>query len=476
MLLLIFEICVNIIYIFVIENEFIKMKSKILRLSFIVAVLNFNLILAQVGIGTVNPHNSSILHLSSSNKGLLITSVAITSATDNTTIPSPATGLLIWNSGTGGLLPAGFYYWNNSQWNMLSTGNSSGGTVSGGWMTNGNAGSGAGAGTTMYFGTSSQDDLVLRVNNINAGRLGVNNSTSLGSGSSAAQNATALGYNSSASAYQSLALGMNSKATANESTAVGFNSRADGYQSLAMGHGAKTSSNGETAIGMNAQTSGQNSTALGTGSKGLGQNSISLGYNSQSSAYNSTALGSGSNSGGQNSLALGFNSQSSAYNSTAIGSGANASAQNSTAIGNGATTNQANAIVLGDSSANVGIGISTPNTSAKLDVNGQYKLGDKGSIHKNIISFEANPSVSISGLQSGRTAFIDITIPVALRPNSTRASIVVSPANDFAGNDNFGISNPRMTSTSNIRINVTNITNGTQDLNSGHFFVTINEF
>ncbi|MCX8524756.1 hypothetical protein OF897_12620 [Chryseobacterium formosus] len=453
------------------------MKSKILQLSLIAAALSSNIALAQVGIGTTTPDNSSILHLNSTNKGLLITSVAITSATDNTTISSPATGLLIWNNGTGGFSPAGFYYWNNSQWNILSTGNStSGGGATGGWTTNGNSGSGSGANTTMYFGTSSQDDLVFKVNNVNAGRLGVNNSASFGTGSSAAQNATAIGYNSSASAYQSQAFGMNSKATANESTALGFNSQADGYQSLAMGHGAKTTSNGETAIGINAQTAGQNSVALGSGSKGLGQNSIALGYNSQTSAYNSTALGSGSNSSAQNSLALGYNSQSSAYNSTALGSGSNASGQNSTAIGNGATTSQANAIVLGDSSANVGIGTNTPNTSTKLDVNGQYKLGEKGSIHKNMISFETNPSVSISGLQSGRTAFIDITIPVALRPNSTNATIVVSPANDFAGNDNFGISNPRMTSNSNIRINVTNITNGNQNLNSGHFFVTINEF
>lgn len=424
------------------------MKSKILQLSLIAAALSSNVVLAQVGIGTTAPDNSSILHLNSTNKGLLITSVAITSANDNTTIASPATGLLIWNNGTGGFSPAGFYYWNNSQWNILSTGNSSSGGVTGGWTTNGNSGSGSGANTTMYFGTSSQDDLVFKVNNVNAGRLGINNSASFGTGSSAAQNATAIGYNSTASAYQSQALGMNSKATANESTALGFNSQADGYQSLAMGHGAKTTSNGETAIGINAQTAGQNSVALGSGSKGLGQNSIALGYNSQSSAYNSTALGSGSN----------------------------ASGQNSTAIGYGATTNQANAIVIGDSSANVGIGTNTPNTSAKLDVNGQYKLGEKGSIHKNMISFETYPTVSISGLQSGRTAFIDITIPVALRPNSTNATIVVSPANDFAGNDNFGISNPRMTSNSNIRINVTNITNGNQNLNSGHFFVTINEF
>ena len=440
------------------------MKRKILLISAITVVTCSTIVNAQVGIGTTTPDSSSILHLNSTNKGLLITSISLNSLTDSSTIPSPATGLLVWNNGNGSLTTRGFYYWNNSQWNILTTGNStSGGGSIGGWNTStGNAGTSSGANTTMFVGTSTYDDLIFKVNNTEIGRLGVNRAVTFGTGTSANQDgvaigtnakttsneSVAIGNNSATAGYRSLSLGYNSKANSNESVALGFNSVADGYQSLAMGHGAKTTSNGETALGMNAQTSNQNSTALGFGSKGLGQNSIALGYNSQSSAYNSTALGSGSSAG----------------------------AQNATAIGYGATTSQANAIVLGDSSANVGIGTSTPNTSTKLDVNGQYKLGEKGSIHKNKISFEVNPTVSISGLQSGRTEFIDITIPVALRPNSTNATIVVSPANDFVGNNNFGISNPRMTSNSNIRINVTNITNGNQSLNSGHFFVTINEF
>lgn len=453
------------------------MKSKILLISALSVVVSSTMCNAQVGIGTTTPNASSILHLTSSNKGLLITSVAITSTTDNTTISSPATGLLIWNNGSGGLSPAGFYYWNNSQWNILSSGNSTsgGGSSSGGWSTNGNSGSGSGANTTMYIGTSTQDDLVFKVNNNNAARLGVNNSASFGAGASAAQNATAIGYNSSASMYQSLAVGMNAKANANESTALGFNSQADGYQSLAMGHGAKTSSNSETAIGINAQTSGQNSTALGSGSKGMGQNSIALGYNSQGSAFNSTALGSGSNSSAQNSLALGFNSVSNAYNSTALGSGSSASGQNSTAIGNGATTSQANAIVLGDSSANVGIGINTPNTSAKLDVNGQYKLGEKGNVHKNMISFETASGITIGSLGGGQTTTFNISIPTISQPTSTKATVIITPKDNTLGTK-FAITNARLNATNNVIVNVTNTTGSTESFNSANFYVTINEF
>jgi len=427
----------------------------------LLSVFSFTKLQAQVGIGTTTPNSSAILHLNDPKKGLLLTSIALISSSDNITIPSPAIGLLIWNNGTGGLSPAGLYYWNNSQWNIVSAGNNS--SNGDGWnTTGGNAGSGSGANTAMSFGTTSFDDLVFKTNNIVSGRLGVNNSVLFGSGTSASQNA--------------VAIGTNAKADSNESTAVGYNSSAAGYQSLAMGYNAKTTSNSETAVGFNAQTSGQNSTALGSGSKGLGQNSIALGYEAQTTSFNSTALGSNSKGLGQNSTALGYNSQASALNSTAIGSGSSAGGQNSTAIGSGATSNQANAIVLGDSNANIGIGTNTPNTTVKIDVNGQYKLGEKGTVQKNQISFEVWPSVSINNLQSGRTATINIAIPTALQINSNRATIVVSPANDFAGNLEFGISNPRMTSASNITFNVTNISNGNASLNSGHFYVTINEF
>ncbi|MCU7613574.1 hypothetical protein N0B16_03910 [Chryseobacterium sp. GMJ5] len=381
--------------------------KRILVLSVLIFLsLKPNSLLAQVGIGTTTPHDSSILHLKSSNKGLLLPSVAITSATDTATIVSPATGLLIWVDGTGGLTPAGLYYWNNSQWNFISS-SGAGINAATAWNTNAtNPGTSSGASTALSLGTSTYDDLVFKINNTIAGRLGTNGSVLFGTGTTSFQNGVAIGTNAAANN--------------NESIAVGSNSSAAGFQSLALGYTAKTNSNNETALGNNAQTNGQNSTALGTA--------------------------------------------------------ANAAGQNSTAIGYGASTSQANAIILGNTVANVGIGTSTPNISAKIDVNGQYKLGDKGSLHKNQISFEVWPSVSINNLQSGRTATVNFTIPAGFQPNSTRATILVSPANDFAGILEFGINNPRMTSTSNMTINLTNISNGNASLFSGHFYVTINEF
>jgi hypothetical protein len=81
---------------------------------------------AQVGIGTITPDASAILDLSVDNlnsgykKGFLGPRVALASQTDQVTIPSPASGLLVYNLGTAGLTYVGYVYWNGSEWRALS--------------------------------------------------------------------------------------------------------------------------------------------------------------------------------------------------------------------------------------------------------------------------------------------------------------------------------------------------------------------
>ncbi len=79
-----------------------------------------------IGIGTVSPNASAILDanadgLSSGNKkGFLGPKAALSSETDQITIPSPATGLLVYNSGTGGLVYNGYVFWNGTEWRTFS--------------------------------------------------------------------------------------------------------------------------------------------------------------------------------------------------------------------------------------------------------------------------------------------------------------------------------------------------------------------
>ncbi|RQO40274.1 hypothetical protein DBR39_04820 [Chryseobacterium sp. KBW03] len=420
------------------------------KLRYTLLLLFFNyFIYAQVGIGTPSPAPSAMLHINASNKGVLLPSIALASTTDNVTVPSPADGLIVWNNGTSTLLEIGFYYWFESKWNKILANGGTPTKIEDGtnWnLTGTNVGNYGGANTTLALGTKTYDDLIFKVNALTAGRLGVDNSVSLGIGSTAGQNGIAIG--SASAAFMGISIGSATTVSGNEALAVGNKSTAGGFRS--------------TAIGFHAQTSSNESVAVGNNSSADGFQSIALGYNAKTNTNSETALG--------------YNAVTNSQNSTALGSGANALGQYSTAVGYGATTSQANAIVLGDNNANVGIGTGAPNTSAKLDVNGQFKFGEKGSVQKNQISFEAWPGISINNLPPGKSTTIDIPVPAGYQPGSTRAVVVVSPAGDFPGNASFSISNPRMTSTSSITINLTNISGNASGLYYGHFYVMINEF
>jgi hypothetical protein len=85
----------------------------------IIAILFVFGVHAQVAIGTSNPDASAKFQIDATDKGFLAPRVALTSLTDNTTIASPATGLMVYCNGTGGL-EEGFYYWNGSSWTKMS--------------------------------------------------------------------------------------------------------------------------------------------------------------------------------------------------------------------------------------------------------------------------------------------------------------------------------------------------------------------
>ena len=103
------------------------MKTKLL----FTIILAFNLLSslhlsAQVGINNDGsaPASSAMLDVKSANKGVLIPQIALTGTLDVTTIASPATSLLIYNTATAGTSPnnvtPGYYYWSGTAWTRLS--------------------------------------------------------------------------------------------------------------------------------------------------------------------------------------------------------------------------------------------------------------------------------------------------------------------------------------------------------------------
>ncbi|MGQ0827191.1 MAG: C1q-like domain-containing protein [Bacteroidota bacterium] len=102
-----------------------------------------------VGIGTTNPDASSLLDISSTTKGILVPRMK---QPERLAIPTPAMGLLVYQTD----IPAGFYYWDGTQWLRIAT--AGGGSA---WSLNGNAS----VSTANFIGTTDSASLSIRANN-----------------------------------------------------------------------------------------------------------------------------------------------------------------------------------------------------------------------------------------------------------------------------------------------------------------------
>ncbi|MFC4817094.1 hypothetical protein [Flavobacterium sp. GCM10023249] len=323
--------------------------KKITLLTIITCLFSYITSFSQVGIGTTTPSASSLLELKSTNSGLLIPRISLTSSTDVTTIPSPATSLLIYNTSTIADITPGFYYWDGS-WKALTTSGTP--SVSPGltWNLSGNTATAA-----DYIGTNNFFPFNVKVNNSDFAKFHPNGGINIG-------------FNSVANNNNSVAIGTSAQASNNnEALALGTSANASGYQSAALGRSSVASNNSALALGHLSNSSGYRSSAIG--------------YSATASNNNAIGLGNASNASGEQALALGFEAAS--------------SGQNATAIGYQATTSQANAIVLGNSSNTsnkVGIGTNTPDE--RLHVAGSVKIVDGTQANGYVLTSDANGKAS----------------------------------------------------------------------------------
>ncbi len=276
-----------------------------------------------VSINTDNslPDASSILDVKSITKGMLIP--RMTSAQRNA-IALPASGLLVYDIDT-----QSFWYRSNIAWVNLSGGG-------GGWSMTGNVASG-----TDFLGTTNNQSLLFKANNIQAGKIDIflkNTSWGLHAGESmtTGQSNTSIGINAlqfNTSGYSNIAIGtnaLNKNMTRANLVAVGDSA----LYNNETGASVNFHSTANTAIGSKAlysNTTGYQNTA--TGFKAMYSNTTGL----QNSAYGVNTLYQNS-SGGDNSAfgkdALFANttgSFNSAHGVEALYS--NSSGNNNTAIG-----------------------------------------------------------------------------------------------------------------------------------------------
>lgn len=126
-------------------------------------VLISNSIFAQsVGINNPIPNASSILDITSINKGLLVPRMT---SVQRTAILTPATGLLVYDT-TLNL----FYYFDGAAWRPIMIGNLD-------WLLTGNAGTNP---ATQFIGTTDLQPIVFRSNNVEAMRIQTNGAIGIG--------------------------------------------------------------------------------------------------------------------------------------------------------------------------------------------------------------------------------------------------------------------------------------------------------
>mgnify|MGYP001129631028 CR=1 FL=1 len=114
-----------------------KKKINLLLMMCIIMLINVHIYAQDVVISVDDstPDNSVTLDIKSTNSGLLIPRVPLTSGTDTTTISSPATSLMVYNTNTDGTAPnnvyPGYYYNQGTttapKWVRLETNTDNGG-------------------------------------------------------------------------------------------------------------------------------------------------------------------------------------------------------------------------------------------------------------------------------------------------------------------------------------------------------------
>ncbi len=222
---------------------------------------------AQVGVGTNSPNGSSMLEINATNKGVLIPRVTLTGSTDATTIATPATSLLVYNTATTSDVVPGYYYnsgtsgspvWIRLNTSSLVTGANSGETIR--WNS-----------STSQWQTTGASGLAL---GYQAGQT------------NQAFGATALGMyaGSITQGNRAVALGYG----------AGYDTQGNGAVALGMGAGQTLQGNSAIAIGNNAgyTTQGTNAIALGNyaGYNNQASNSIILNASGTPLYSNNTGL------------------------------------------------------------------------------------------------------------------------------------------------------------------------------------------
>ncbi|OYU67387.1 MAG: hypothetical protein CFE22_04780 [Cytophagaceae bacterium BCCC1] len=353
------------------------MKKVIILSGVFLSSLSFSFAqnIGNVGVGTVNPHESAMLDISSNGKGLLIPRMSLQ---NRQSIKNPAIGLKVYQ--TDG--QAGEYLFNGSKWERILTSNEAYSIAVANpdnWSITGNSGTSP---TSNYIGTSDNQPLVFKVNAVGSGYINQDGRTYFGyrAGQNATgPNNTGIGLfalnkvtGQSNLAFGSYALGVNEGGNTN--VAIGneaLTSNVSGHNNLAIGSSSlrnNVSGGYNIAIGINSLFGA----ALANPTENISIGNEAM-YNAQSSSAQNVAIGANAMRAsltGARNVAIGYDVFNSAVGSGNIGIGYQAGKG---FVGNNnlfiANTNTTAPLINGDFSAG------TIKINVKPQVGGSSTLG-----------------------------------------------------------------------------------------------------
>ena len=219
---------------------------------------------------------------------------------------------------------------------------------------------------SIGYNTDSQRDDSIAIGSDVSALTGHN--IAIGSGGTKAQSADgpsaslglAIGINAQAVAatpkdFDLIAIGNQTKATANAATAIGTLAKATGNNSTAIGNQANASASGSIAFGQVTTADAHGALAMGNGTKANGVGATALGRTAKAANDGTVALGWNAEATGDHAIAIGGDGKGAAFDNTnttfaGLNEKTTASAKNAVAIGHQATANIEGGVALGSES------------------------------------------------------------------------------------------------------------------------------
>jgi len=194
-----------------------------------------------------------------------------------------------------------------------------------------------------------------------------------------ATNATAIGVSSTASNTNTVAIGSSANASGTNSVAVGSSSNTAGASSVSIGASSSTTGATSVSIGSSASTASTSAVCVGGLSSAVGNFSTALGRSAVAGGLYAIVIGATSSGGGAYTSYIGTPGQTSRthlYGSLTMGSDTVSSGRLTVrGAGNTSTTKTAvfedsggSDIMVVQDNGVVGIGVTSPNASAKLEI------------------------------------------------------------------------------------------------------------